>query len=146
MTNHPTAAELALAEWQQLNQQLKALVLKEAEARRKAFDMFFPAPTEGTNTFDLGHGYELKAVHKYNYNLANGDGQTDDALRGIEAMGPEGKLIAERLVGWTPKLSLTEYRRLDPKEPLQRDILNTLKGVLTITPGMPTLEIKQKAK
>lgn len=55
--------------------------------------------------------------------------------------GEAGELIAERLIKWTPELSLTEYKQLSDK---YRKIID---DVITASEGMPTLEIVEpKAK
>ena len=90
---------------------------------------------EGTQYIDLANGYKLKVVKKQNYKLANKENETDKALDKLEALGERGKLIAERLVKWSPELSISEYRLLGPDE---RGIIDE---VLTVSPGLPTVEL-----
>jgi hypothetical protein len=80
-------------------------------------------------------------VKKLNYKLATKDEALDKALDGVEKMGEKGKLIAERLVKFDPRLSVSEYRALDPKDKTDAAIKKLIDSVLTITPGSPQLEI-----
>ena len=90
---------------------------------------------EGTENYELLHGFKLKAVFKANYKLDNTADAVDRALTRIEKAGPEGQFVASRLVKWEPKLSVSEYRKLEPK------YQKIIDDVLTITEGTPSLEI-----
>jgi hypothetical protein len=110
----------------------------------------FPNANEGTNTVELGNGYELKAGIKYNYKLDENP-KVEAGLDAIEKIGNQGKFIADRLVSWTPNFQLTEYRKLqeEAKEGSKdaQEILKIASSFLTITDAAPTLEIKApKAK
>ena len=105
--------------------------------RKAIFEVQFPNHSEGTARVPLGNGYQLKAVGKLNYKLDNKDGATEKALEELETAGNEGKFLADRLVKWSPELSITEYRKLDPQYKVIID------KVLTINPGAPTLEIEE---
>lgn len=131
-----------LVAWQQISTELARIKALEMHARTKVFGTYFPAAGEGTSNFELGNGYKLKAVKKMNYRLAAND-KVDDALDGIAKLGKdgEGKFIAERLVKFDPRLSLSEYKALDPTDPTQGKIKELIDGVLTITDGAPSLEI-----
>ena len=109
--------------------------------KREVMAACFPEAEVGTNTLELGRGYKLKGVRKLNHNLANGEGQLDAVLDSITKMGNEGTFIAERLVGWTPKLSISEYKKLEGSDPIHKKIKDAIDGVLTITDGTPTLEV-----
>lgn len=123
----------ALLAWQEAAKVLEAAKADEMEKRLKAFGMCFIKPKEGTNTLTLGNGYELKAEYKFNYSLDKD--KVDDALEKIEKLGNEGTFIAERLVKWSPELSISEYRKLD------KQYLDLITPVLTIKPGTPSLKI-----
>jgi hypothetical protein len=103
-----------------------------------------PDQVKGTENVDLGDGWTLKTVKKINYGFVkDATGQKVDrnainrALETIEGFGEAGVLIAERLVKWTPELSVTEYNNL-PDERMKRAI----DSVIVTTHGAPTLEIK----
>lgn len=141
MTNPNLQRDNNILAWQNAAKQLDAIKTLEMELRNKVFGDNFPDANVGTNNLDLGMGYKLKGVRKLNYNLANGEGQTEKALDEISKLGNEGVFIAERLVGWTPKLSLTEYNKLEGSNPTHKRIKAIIDSVLTITDGAPTLEV-----
>lgn len=117
---------------------------KESEmVLRKAFvDFAFDQDkNSGTERIGLGSGYQAKTVKKVNYGfIKNFEGKLDKAcidkaLEKIEKDGAVGELIAERLVSWTPTLSLSEYKKLSDKH------LKIINSVIVTTEGAPTLEI-----
>lgn len=122
--------------WDQIKKKLDALKTEEALYRTAVFELRIEAPTEGVNRVALANGYHLKADYKFNYNLKNKAGETEAALERIAKIGNEGTFIADRLVRWKPELSITEYRLLSPEMKKEID------AVLTITPGLPALEIE----
>ena len=91
----------------------EAALRKEVLAEAFAFDP--EALREGTENFELGNGYKLKAFFKISRNLNNENEAVDKVLSKIEKTGPEGAFIAERLVKWKPELSVTEYKKLPEK-------------------------------
>lgn len=123
----------------------KALeIAKELEmaARKATVAFIFDTSVSGTQNVELGGGYIAKAVIKINYGWRKtADGKIDKkaiekALLKIEKDGEVGELIAERLVKWTPDLSLTEYKSLSEKH---KKIID---DVVETSDGAPTLEIK----
>jgi hypothetical protein len=139
---NPNAERDALiVEWQKAEAARAAAVAREMELRKQVYATCFPNPEMGTNNLELGKGYKLKAVRKLNYNLANGEGQTEAALDQIEKLGNEGKFIAERLVGWKPSLSLSEYNKLEASNPTHQKIKAIINSVLTTTEASPSLEV-----
>jgi hypothetical protein len=129
-----------LSNWAFINAELTRLKALEAEARKVCVDDYFAQAKEGTNNADLGNGYTLKAVVKNNYRLAAND-KVDDALAQIEKLGEKGKFLAERVVRYKPDLSLTEYKNLDLADNVDKAVKDIIDGILTIQPGMPSLEI-----
>jgi mRNA-degrading endonuclease HigB of HigAB toxin-antitoxin module len=129
--------EQKLQEWIDAKALLDKAKAAEMTAREEVVSAFpFDADKlEGTQNIDLANGWKLKVVKKLNYKLDKTDDKTDKALEKIEKLGAEGVFIAERLVKWTPELSVSEYRKLDKKF---KDIID---GVLTTTPGAPSLEL-----
>lgn len=135
--------EQKLQEWLDAAVMLKAakdleMLLRKAVVTAFPFDIDVK---EGTQRIPLANGYELKVVKKQNYNLNNKEGATDKALTLFEQSSPEAAFIADRLVKWSPELSITEYRLLTPAQ------LKYFENVLTITDGAPALElVEPKAK
>src|SRR5258708_3058030 len=136
--------------WADKKKGIEAAKEEEMDLRKYIVKREFPKPNEGTNTKDLGNGYQLKAAIKYNYNLADND-TVEDCLNRIAKLGNEGTFIAERLVSWKPSFLLTEYRQLvedkEKGEKRAEDILNIVTDMLVITEAAPTLNIVEpKAK
>ena len=111
----------------------EAALRKEVLAEAFAFDP--EALREGTENFELGNGYKLKAVFKISRNLNNENEAVDKVLSKIEKTGPEGVFIAERLVKWKPELSVTEYKKLPEK------LKKLFDEVVTSREAMPSLEL-----
>ena len=111
----------------------EAALRKEVLAEAFAFDP--EALREGTENFELGNGYKLKAVFKISRNLNNENEAVDKLLSKIEKTGPEGAFIAERLVKWKPELSVSEYKKLPEK------FKKLFDEVVTLKEAMPALEL-----
>lgn len=127
-----------LVKWQQARDELKRVAAEEMQYRLMAITTFFPninrQTAEGTNNYELGNDYKLKCTFKLNYQLDNRD-KVDNMLDKLSDIGEDGKFVAERIVKWSPNLSLTEYRQLTPEHKTIVD------GVIIIKPAMPSLEI-----
>lgn len=131
-----------LVSWQEAKEALEKAKEAEMFLRKKVVDFAFdPNKQSGTENVDLGNGYKLKAVKKLNYGfIKNAENKLDKAaidkaLAKIEKDGAVGELIAERLVKWTPDLSLSEYKLLSEKH---KTIIDS---VIVTSEGSPTLEI-----
>ena len=111
----------------------EAALRKEVLTEAFAFDP--EALREGTENFELGNGYKLKAVFKISRNLNNENEAVDKVLSKIEKTGPEGAFIAERLVKWKPELSVSEYKKLPEK------FKKLFDEVVTSKEAMPSLEL-----
>lgn len=111
----------------------EAALRKEVLAEAFAFDP--EALREGTENFELGNGYKLKAVFKISRTMNNADDAVDKVLTKIEKTGPEGQFIAERLVKWKPELSVSEYKKLPEK------FKKLIDEVVVSKEAMPTLEL-----
>ena len=132
-----------LIEWQRLQTELANAKAAEMEMRKYVVKRAFPDATEGTNKLELGQGYELKAVVKFNYNLDPDLDKVEAALDKIALMGNEGAFIADRLVKWSADFLLTEYRKLEDKDAtqIQLAIKKEIDNVLLITDAAPSLSI-----
>lgn len=111
----------------------EAALRKEVLAEAFAFDP--EALREGTENFELGNGYKLKAVFKISRTMNNADDAVDKLLTKIEKTCPEGQFIAERLVKWKPELSVSEYKKLPEK------FKKLIDEVVVSKEAMPTLEL-----
>jgi hypothetical protein len=135
-----------LMKHQKMQADLAALKAEEMELRKYIVNRAFPSKSEGTNTLELGNGYELKAVVKYNYRLADNE-IVEKTLQEIAQVGNEGPFIADRLVSWTPNFLKTEYTKLQEdaasgNENAKR-ILKLTEIMLEITDAAPTLTVKE---
>jgi len=131
-----------LLQWDNAKKALEQAKELEMQLRKAVVDFAFdPNKQSGTERVELGNGYEAKAVKKLNYGFVKTEeGKLDKnaiekALAKIEKDGVVGELIAERLVKWTPDLSMTEYKLLSDKHKAIID------SVIVTTEGAPTLEI-----
>lgn len=129
-----------------MQKDLASLKADELELRKYIVNRAFPKKEEGTNTKELGNGYELKAVVKFNYKLSDND-IVEKTLEEIAKVGNEGAFIADRLVGWTPNFYKTEYNKLQDEAAAGNEsakiILKLTEKMLTITDAAPTLTIKE---
>lgn len=131
----PKTKEEILQDWLDAKEILDVAKNAEMEAR-KAVVAAFPIPSEkkeGTVNVPLANGWKLKVVLKQNYSLDKE--ATDEALDELEKSGEQGKFVADRLVSWSPSLSISEYRLLTDEH---KKIIDK---VLTIKDGSPTVEL-----
>ena len=137
--NETTSRDAKILAWEQAVKALAAAKDAEAALRKEvlaeAFAFDPEALREGTENFELGGGYKLKAVFKISRNLNNENEAVDKVLSKIEKTGPEGAFIAERLVKWKPELSVSEYKKLPEK------FKKLFDEVVTSKEAMPSLEL-----
>lgn len=151
----------ALAEWFRLRDHIAAvaapLVEKERKARKRLFSHFFPSPTEGTNTFDLPDGFELKGTYPIDRTV---DAEVVAVLRNLricdlepgmirdlhlEGQDPAAPVLdvmhlsVDPLLKWEPKLVVKPYKQLTAE---QRKLFDRC---LSSKPGSLTLEVKPKS-
>ncbi len=133
-----------LLQWDHLKNKISSLKEEEIELRKYIVKRAFPDAEEGTNKQELGNGYALKAVVKRNYKLDENK-KVIEGLDKIASIGNQGKFIAERLVNWTPKFLLSEYRTLqeeaDDGSVEAIEIIKIISSFLTIDEATPSLEI-----
>lgn len=122
------AAQKALSDAKEIEATLRVLVIKSRP--------FPPEVKEGTQRVPLKNGWHLKAVLKQNYKLDQN--AINEALDQIEALGEAEKVIAERLISWKADISIREYKELQDYPKIKKII----DSVLTITDGLPSLELE----
>jgi hypothetical protein len=152
--------EKAIRTWLVNKQQLANYKEVEMASRVTVTDMLFPTPSRGTQRYSLGNGYAVKLVQTYIYNLGSadklkGDGtkykvrdQVDDVLDKIEKLelGPEVDFIIERLIKWSPEVSISEYEKLADSA-VGLKVRDEIDKILTVKPGSPQLTFEEpKAK
>ncbi len=123
-----------LTEWYALQKQLKQVKEDEMELRKFIFQALFPDPQVGVNTYGLGDGYFVKATHKLNRSIdmaaLNAGRDTFDAE----------DIDLDKLIKYTPDLSMTEYNKLTDEQKKVFDFC------LVIKEGSPSLEIVKGIK
>lgn len=136
-----------LMDWEAKKAALETAKAAELAARIAAVDfMADPQKVGKTDNVELGNGYKAKLKIPINYGFVkNSEDKIDQAriekaLSKIERDGATGELIAERLIKWDPKLSLSEYKLLTPKHKAIID------EVIVTSEGTPTLEIVEPKK
>ena len=149
----PTLDEL-LVQWDIAKQRLDAAKAAEMDLRKQCFALGFGANAQdGTNTLELGNGYELKGVKKLNYKLvAPVDYKgtvidaVDDCVSRMCQISNEGSFIADRIFKYSVDLSKTEYNALEidaTTDETKRKLLAEVNKVIEINEGAPTLTIKE---
>lgn len=137
--NQTANRDAKILAWEESVKTLAAAKEAEAALRREVLAETFQfdpeALREGTENFELGNGYKLKAVFKISRNLNNENDAVDKALSKIEKAGAEGQFIAERLVKWKPELSVSEYKKLPEK------FKKMIDEVVTSKEATPSLEL-----
>lgn len=115
--------------WNEAKKTLDAAKAAEMEMRKAIVDAEFDVAHVGTQNVELGNGWKLKAVVKESYKLDKDADKVEDMLDKLEDWQ------ADRLVKWTPTLSVSEYKKLDAEDKAKVD------AVLTVSPSSPTLEL-----
>lgn len=151
-TSPAPTLDTVLLQWQAAKEALEAAKEAEMNLRKLAFSLGFGVNAqEGTNTVELGNGYQLKGVKKLNYKLVSPKEDVtvldavDDCIERFVHISNEGSFIADRLFKWSVDLSKTEYNRLEVEattDPIKKKLLDEANKVILITEAAPTLEIK----
>lgn len=121
----------------------------EMEYRKVCASILVPEPqkNEGMNNVDLGNGYTAKVGIKFNYKLDTDNKKIWNTLDAIAKIGNKGAFIADRLVSWSPKFLVTDYREIVEEAaagaPEAKKILDLINSIMTIEDAAPTLEIKE---
>jgi hypothetical protein len=135
--------DIVLMRWDTAKKALVQAKEEEMKWRKYVVQRAFPAAEEGTNKIELGNGYELKAVIKYNYKLIDNN-TVEKCLDQISKIGNKGSFIADRLVSWTPSFLVTEYRALQEADTEETKlILKICNEMLVITEAAPTVTISE---
>lgn len=127
----------------------------ERDYRARITATLFPIPKKGTQRYDMGGGYKVKLVQTITYSLGDKD-KTDDngdkitiekQVQAVEAAiiekhGELGAQILKRLVNWAPTLSGTHWEKIDKDNPIEADIKEMLRPLVTTKHGSPQLEFE----
>jgi hypothetical protein len=133
------ATQQDLVKWFQLTQEIekmKPLIEQERILRKKIAALYFPNPTEGTNTFELNDG--TGCVLKYGHTIER---KVDEAqLLAMRDVLAESSISVDDLIRRKPELEKKAYNKLTDE---QRALFDQ---ALIIKPGSITLEITLPAK
>ena len=121
-----------IMEWERATKALSEAKNYEMNLRKYIMGKLFPDAKEGTNNLELGNGYKLTAVVKFNYKFENND-KVQEMIMEFERIGSD---VSARLVKWKPEPSITEYRKLTGQYKAIAD------AAIIITDATPSLEIK----
>jgi hypothetical protein len=121
-----------IAEWNDLQEQLGKLKAKEMLLRQAIYTGLFNDPKEGTNTYPLLQGWELKATRVIDRKI---DLPVLQAIAGADGPLHKAGIRADDYIKWTPELKIKEYRTLTAE---QRAVFDQ---ALTIKDGSPQLKL-----
>ena len=124
-----TVTAVDLAQWFTLQQELAKLKASEMLLRQRIFKHYFPNAKEGTNTFVLPDGYQLKADLPYERKVDEG------ALQALSEELAKAMVSKDELLEYKPSLKVKEYRTLTDEQRLIVD------QFLIIKPGTPSVKI-----
>lgn len=130
-----------LNDWRNAKLQLDSFKDIEMKLRQRIVlesGLFDPNKDEGTQTVQLGGGWQLKAVKKLNYKIENKEGQAFAVLARLtelSATQPELLDIAKNLFGFDANLRKQQF------EKLRGDEKRLVEDILTITPASPSVEL-----
>lgn len=123
-----------LEDWYKATEELTRAKQREILLRMRIFRHYFPSPAEGTNTFVLPDGYELKGVHKINRSVEPA------ALEVLKPKFAEAKIRVDSLIKYDPDLVIKEYRTLTEEQ------VQLFDQCLVVKDGTPDLKIVQPAR
>ena len=128
-----------LLKWQDAQAKLEEAKAREMMLRKLVVAVCTnPDKKSGTERVELGNGWQLKTEKTINYKLKSKvEGVSNftavlGAYNQIRALSPD---VADKLVKWDAKLSVSEYRTLTPE---MRAVID---NVLITDDGAPTVEI-----
>lgn len=121
-----------LAEWQDLQSQLRIIKEKEMALRIKICDTLVPDDNAGTFRFEIG-GMKAKVVKKFNYNINKKDyADLCDAFTDAE----------KQCIRLNPELNMKTYNAYVSLAGTEEEIdLDNLHQCVEIKPAAPTLSI-----
>jgi hypothetical protein len=133
-TIKPTVTAKAIADWMELQDQLKRVKAEEMALRLAICQILSPDQNEGTFKYDV-EGFPIKVKKSFNYKV---DKKTYELLK--EAFNDKEK----DCIRLNPEVALKEYKKLmqiiEQDENNEIDI-DRLQECITITPATPTLTV-----
>jgi len=140
MTEPVTLNDL-LDKWHNTAKLAAQYSLQESELRRQIFDMAVPLlPADkplkrGVNKIKIDHGMALLLDHRLNYKIDRP--AMEATLTGSE---DNERAVIESIISYSPKVKDAAF------EALTGDDLKLVTPFITVTPGLPGIEIKPQNK
>lgn len=128
----------ALQAWYEAKQKLDQAKESEMELRKKIVaesGMFDANKESGTENYDLGGGYKVKAVKKLTYKIENKQGEAFAVLSKLASYGETQAEIARNLFSFDANLRKAEFEKLRGEEK------QLVESILTISQATPSLEL-----
>lgn len=141
MNNHLSNKDKLIEDWKNAQDALSVAKEREKELREMIIEVFSEETNEmasGTESIDVGFGFDLKIEHKLNYKLTCDNDGVDELLDKIENSVEGGNVIAERLVTWKPSFNVSEYKKLEPVHKAMVD------KVLEIKPAAKSVKLHKR--
>lgn len=129
-----------ITEWKNASDQLTELKAKEHTLRQALVaHLFDGTKLEGSDSIDIGWGYQLRLTRELAYNASNKDGETDKLVEALKARDPN---LADSLIRWQPDVAKKVYKQVHALAEQHQDaeFLKLLHEAITLKPGMPKLE------
>lgn len=133
--------DIVIMNWRAAKERAKEANREELELRAEVVAACFAEAKKGTNTLELGNGYKLKYVKKFNYKVDHDNAAS--VQDNIETLSEKGRFLSPRLFSWSARLSESEYNRLNPKSPDDAAILDELNKVIVISDATPELKLDE---
>jgi hypothetical protein len=130
-----------ITEWKAASEQLTELKAKEHALRQALVSsMFDSTKLEGTESVDVGWGYQLRVTKDMAYNGTDENGEITALLDLLQA---RDATLADTLVRWKPDIAKKTYREVFSLATQHNDafVLEALHKAITLKPGMPQLEM-----
>lgn len=126
-------SNMLFLQWMQAKEILDNAKVDELSLRVRICNLLCPEQTEGTTTHHMINGYLAKVIHERSYGFTSTEA-VRECLLTMADKGDLGTEYARRVVQWSPRLVVSEYKKMVPE---YRDALTT---VITCRQGPPRLE------
>lgn len=131
---NPAERDAMLLELQQLEAYMSQAKLRVEYLKKTLVAGLFPQKKYGTQRFELGRGYNVKAVVQQRIKINKNEADDFSHLREmVDKMPPD---IQSTLLKWTPEISGTVYRSLPD------DLQKIVNEICTVSEYVSELEIE----
>jgi hypothetical protein len=137
----PMEREKLITEWKLAADALAEVKAKEHALRQTLVAQCFTATKlEGSESVDVGYGYQLRAVKEQSYNATDENGESRALIALLNTRDPE---LATGIIRWKPDVAKKVYKQVLAlaEQYTDNEVLAALHAAITIKPGMPQLEL-----